>query len=87
MRSKNEQATVAFNQPEEGDVTQLNIKAARDKYVQEQTREMLFSMREEQVPMGVAFSILLMAAPLLGVTGYLCMLAPMAANPAFVDPV
>lgn len=28
-----------------------------------------------------------MSAPLVFFTGYLCMLAPMAANPAFVDPV
>ena len=48
---------------------------------------MLFSMREEQLPKGIAFSNLIMATPLIGITGYLCMLAPMAANPAFVDPV
>lgn len=28
-----------------------------------------------------------MSAPLFAVTGYLCLLAPMATNPAFVDPV
>jgi hypothetical protein len=35
----------------------------------------------------VAFSQLMMAVPLLCCTSYLCLLAPMAANPAFVDPV
>jgi len=48
---------------------------------------MLFSMREEITPKGVTFSNLMMATPLIGVTSYLCILAPMAANPAFVDPI
>ena len=32
-------------------------------------------------------SQVMMSTPLLAVTGYLCLLAPMAANPAFVDPI
>jgi hypothetical protein len=44
-------------------------------------------MRQETIPKGVTFSQLMMTAPLLATTGYLCLLAPMAANPAFVDPV
>jgi hypothetical protein len=74
------------NQPESQDDQQMNIKEARDKYVREQTREMLFTMKDEQLPKGVAFSQLMMAVPLLGFTSFLCLLAPMAANPAFVDP-
>jgi len=84
LKNRNQQAQV--NQPEETD-PQLDIKAARDKYVQEQTREMLFSMRQETIPKGVTFSQIMLTVPLLATTGYLCLLAPMAANTAFVDPV
>jgi hypothetical protein len=28
----------------------------------------------------------MLSAPLFAITGYLCLLAPMATNPAFVDP-
>ena len=75
----------AYNRPEEED-PQLNIKAARDKYVQEQTREMLYSMKEETIPKGVKLSNVIMSAPLFSLTLYLAMLAPMSGNPALVDP-
>ena len=74
-----------FNQPEE-EAAQLNIKAARDKYVQEQTREMLYSMKETTMPKGVAMSNIMMSAPLFGLTMYLAAMAPLTGNPAFVDP-
>lgn len=64
----------------------LNVQAARDKYVQEQTRELLYSMKQDTPPKGVVFSNMLLSAPLFLLTGYLAILAPMAANPAFVDP-
>lgn len=48
---------------------------------------MMFSMKEDTVPKGVFFSNLMMATPLVGITAYLSILAPMAGNPAFVDPV
>lgn len=54
--------------------------------MREQTREHLFTVKEDRVPRGVAFSQVMMALPLLGCTGMLCMLAPMAGNPAIVDP-
>ena len=74
------------NKPEDGE-EQLNIKESRDKFVQEQLREMLFSMKETSVPKGVWMSQAMMSLPLLSLTAYLCMLTPMAANPAIVDPV
>ena len=52
----------------------------------EQTREIYMAIRSDEMPKGVLFSKVLMSAPLFALTGYLCVLAPMAANPAFVDP-
>lgn len=54
-----------------------DIKSARDKYVQEQTRELIYSMKEVNVPKGVKFSFFLMSAPLLFSTTYLAILAPL----------
>ena len=43
-------------------------------------------MKEEQVPKGVKMSNVMMSAPLFSLTIYLATLAPMAGNPAVVDP-
>ena len=64
----------------------MDMKEARDRYVQDQLRDMLYTMREENIPKGVFFSTVIMSAPLTLLTVYLASLAPMAANPAFVDP-
>ena len=64
-----------------------DIKAARDKYVQEQTRELLYSMKATEIPKGVKFSFFMMSFPLLITTGYLGALAPMvSAGAGVVDP-
>jgi hypothetical protein len=64
-----------------------DIKAARDKYVQEQTRELLYSMKSSEIPKGVKFSFLMMSFPLICTTTYLGLLAPMlSAGAAAVDP-
>ena len=47
---------------------------------------MAYNIKSTEVPKGVWFSTLVMSFPLFTLTGYLGMLAPMAANPAFVDP-
>ena len=47
----------------------------------------MFSMKQSNIPKGVVFSNVLMSTPLAFVTAYLAMLAPMASNPVFVDPV
>lgn len=65
---------------------QVDMKAARDRYVSEQVREMLYTMKTEEIPKGVAFSTLVMTAPLGLVTLYVTGLCPMATNPAIVDP-
>lgn len=54
--------------------------------MREQSREILFTMKDETIPRGVVFSQLLMAMPLLGCTAVTCLLAPMAIHPQFVDP-
>ena len=48
---------------------------------------MFVSMKSDEIPKGVIFSQAVMSAPLAIMTGYLCLLAPMAANPALVDPI
>ena len=47
---------------------------------------MLYSMKEDTVPKGVKMSNVMMSAPLFSLTLYLATLAPMAGNPALVDP-
>jgi len=47
---------------------------------------MLVAMKEKKTPTGVKFSFFVMSAPFMFSLGYLSMLAPMAANPALVDP-
>ena len=64
-----------------------DIRAARDKYVQEQTRELLYSMKTTEIPKGVKFSFIMMSFPLLCTTTYLGLLAPMvSAGTGIVDP-
>ncbi len=43
-------------------------------------------LKSDEIPKGVLFSQIMLSAPLVATTAYLCMLAPMAANPLFVDP-
>ena len=65
----------------------MTVTEHRDRYVQEQLRDILFTMRSEEIPKGVTFSNLFMSAPLMTLTLYLACLTPMAGNVAFVDPV
>jgi len=44
------------------------------------------NMKATQTPKGVWLSTAMMSAPLLTMTGYLAVMAPMAANAAMVDP-
>ena len=62
------------------------MKDAKDKYVQDQLREMLYTMKQDKIPKGVTFSTVLMSAPLFAMTAYCAGMAPMAMNPQFVDP-
>ena len=64
----------------------MTVSEHRDRYVQEQLQEILFTMKEEKIPKGVMFSNVFMSAPLLTLTAYLALLTPMAGNAAFVDP-
>jgi len=59
---------------------------ARDKYVADKLRDMMYNMKETQTPKGVWFSTFVMSAPLLMATGYLGVLSPIASNAALVDP-
>ena len=63
-----------------------NLNDAADKYVADQLRDKLFSMNETKTPKGVWFSTFMMSAPLILSTGYLGVMAPMAANAAIVNP-
>jgi len=47
---------------------------------------MMMNMKATQTPKGVWLSTAMMSAPLLTMTGYLAVMAPMAANAAVVDP-
>ena len=64
----------------------MNLTEHRDRYVQEQLRDILFTMKTDKIPKGVTFSNIFMSAPLMTLTLYLGILTPMAGNPAFVDP-
>ena len=44
-------------------------------------------MKESKIPKGVTFSTVFMSAPLMTMTLYLALSAPLAGNPAFVDPL
>ena len=59
---------------------------ARDKYVTEHTRDLLFNMKQETIPKGVWLSTVMMSAPLFTFTTYLAFMSPMAGNVAMVDP-
>ena len=58
------------------DKEHAEVKAAREKYVAEHTKELLFSMNEEKIPKGIKFSFLVMNAPLIGFTLYAISLSP-----------
>lgn len=47
---------------------------------------MVMVMKSDDIPKGVLFSQVMLSTPLVVSTAYLCLLAPMAANPLFVDP-
>ena len=64
----------------------MNLTEHRDRYVQEQLREILFTMKSEEIPKGVILSNLMMSAPFMTLTLYLAVVSPMAANIAIVDP-
>ena len=63
-----------------------NATEHRDRFVQEQLREILMTMNTETIPKGVIFSNVLMSVPLMSLTLYLAILTPMAGNMALVDP-
>lgn len=73
-----------MNQPEDAE-PQLDLRASRDKYVQDNLREMVYSMKDTEIPKGVIFSQVLLTMPLLFYTGNLCMLSPML-DSGMVDP-
>ena len=51
-----------------------NLNEARDKYVRDHLRDMMFNMKEVDVPKGVWLSTAMMSAPLFSFTFYLaCM--------------
>jgi hypothetical protein len=58
----------------------------RDKYIADQTRELLFNMKEVKTPKGVWWSTSVMSFPLFASVGYLAIMSPMALNAAMVDP-
>lgn len=62
------------------------MEEARDKYVEDHIKDMMFNMKETQTPKGVWFSTMIMSAPLICATTYLGIMTPMAANPAIIDP-
>jgi len=64
----------------------MTVTEHRDRYVQEQLRDILFTMKEEKIPKGVVFSNIFMSAPFMTLTLYLAILTPMVGNPAFVNP-
>ena len=63
-----------------------DARAARDQYVADHLRDMVFNMKATKTPKGVWLSTFMMSAPLVTATGYLCVMAPMATNAAMVDP-
>lgn len=46
----------------------------------------MFEMKDRTIPKGVIFSQIMMSAPLIALTSYLCMLAPIATQAALIDP-
>ena len=59
---------------------------AKDKYIADKLRDMLYNMKEEKIPKGIWFSTFIMSVPLMSATGYLMLLAPLASTPGLVDP-
>jgi len=44
-------------------------------------------MEKDEIPKGLLKTQIILFSPLISLTGVLCMMAPMATNPAFVDPL
>ena len=63
-----------------------DLKSARDKYVEENLRDLIYNMKETKIPKGVWLSTMIMSAPLMASTTYLAALYPMAGNISMVDP-
>jgi hypothetical protein len=64
----------------------INLKEAREQYVREQSKEILFEISQKKVPKGVYFSSLVMTFPLAFLTLNLVVFAPFAANPTLINP-
>ncbi len=62
-----------------------NINEAKDKYVADKLRDMLYNMKETKTPKGVWFSTFVMSVPLIGATGYLAALTPVVGHAHLVD--
>jgi hypothetical protein len=63
------------------------LKPAMTEYIEQSRKTHDLEMSREEMPQGIMATQLLLTVPLLGLTGYLCCMAPMIANPAFADPV
>ena len=63
-----------------------NLTEAKDKYVADKLRDMLYNMKETKTPKGVWFSTFVMSVPLVGATGYLAALSPVVGISTVVDP-
>lgn len=59
---------------------------ARDKYVADNIKDMLYNMKAQETPKGVWLSTMMMSFPLISATTYLAIMSPMAANAAIIDP-
>lgn len=59
---------------------------SRDSYILEQKQAFSEEQNEEIIPKGVKVAQAVLTVPLVALTGYLCVMSPMAANPAFIDP-
>lgn len=64
----------------------LNLTEAREQYVREQTKEILFEISNKKVPKGIYMSSAIMSVPLFAIMGYVMLSAPFAANPELVNP-
>ena len=63
-----------------------SLNEARDKYVADNIKDMLYNMKAKETPKGVWLSTTMMSFPLFSATTYLAIMSPMAANAAIIDP-
>lgn len=63
-----------------------NLTEAKDKYVADNMRDLLFNMKATKVPKGVWMSTIAMSTPLALCCGHLALMAPFSVNSAMVDP-